>query len=147
MLGPDVVSVMMTSGEKTWLNVGVYIPPTFHKDIYEEAIDGIRKAAAMAETEEAELVVLGDLNVDVRGITNSRMELLQGNFNGQDERRAATIGALSSLGLEDTGRRFRQRDRIGLWTWSQVRQGRRIQLVCDYILTYPTVTISRHHIR
>ena len=68
----------------------------------------------MAEMEEAELLVLGDLNVNLQGITNLRMELLQGNFNGQDEHRAATIGALSSLGLKDTQQQFQQRDPIGL---------------------------------
>ena len=31
--GPDVVSIMMTSGMQLWMIVGVYIPPMTHKDI------------------------------------------------------------------------------------------------------------------
>ena len=88
--------------------VGVYIHPTFKREIYDETLEGLLQAAAVAQGEKVELMILGDINVDLQGITNPRRELLQGNYEGQDERRAATISTLSSLGLEDTGKRFRQ---------------------------------------
>ena len=144
---PDVVSILMTTGRKRWMIVGVYIPPTNKKEIYEETLEGILQAAAVAQGENAELIILGDINVDLRGITNPRMELLQGDYEGQDERRAATISTLSSLGLEDTGKRFLQRKNVGIWTWSQVQQGARVRSVCDYILTSPFVRVLTHRIR
>ena len=127
--------------------VGVYIPPTNKKEIYEETLEGILQAAAVAQGENAELIIFGDINVDLRGITNPRMELLQGDYEGQDERRAATISTLSSLGLEDTGKRFLQRKNVGIWTWSQVRQGTRVRSVCDYILKSPFVRVLTHRIQ
>ena len=63
--GPDVVSIQMTSGLKTWLIVGVYIPPTFKKEIYNATIEDLLKAAAQAQAMGDELVVLGDINVDL----------------------------------------------------------------------------------
>ena len=145
--GPDVVSIRMTSGLKTWLIVGVYIPPTFKKDIYNATIEDLLKAAAQAQAMGDELVVLGDINVDLRRITNARLEVLQGNFDGQDDRRAATVSALSSLGLEDIGIRYLQRQRTGIWTWSQVRQGQWVRSVCDYILASPSLRVRCHRIR
>ena len=145
--GPDVVSIQMTSGLKTWLIVGVYIPPTFKKEIYNATIEDLLKAAAQAQAMGDELVVLGDINVDLQCITNARLQVLQGNFDGQDDRRAATVSALLSLGLEDIGIRYLQRQRTGIWTWSQVRQGRRVRSVCDYILAALSLRIRRHRIR
>ena len=46
-------------------------------------------------------MVLGDLNVDLHGITNMRLDWIQGTIGGQDDWRAATISTLSSHGLED----------------------------------------------
>ena len=145
--GPDVVSIRMTSSLNTWLIVGVYIPPTFKKEIYNATIEDLLKAAAHAQAMEDELVVMGDINVDLRRITNARLEVLQGNFDGQNNRRAATASALSSLGLEDIGTRYLQRQRTGIWTWNQVCQGRWARSVCDYILAAPSLQISRHRIR
>ena len=53
-------------------------------------------------------MVLGDLNVDLHGITNMRLDWIQGTIGGQDDWRAATISTLSSHGLEDMGRWFHQ---------------------------------------
>ena len=145
--GPDVVSIMMTSGNQLWLIVGVYIPPTTHKDIYEATLEDIYKAAAVAQGEGAQLLILGDINVDLHGVTNPRMDLLHGTFEGQDERRASTISTLSSLGVEDVGRRFLQRRSTGIWTWGQVRQGKQIRSVCDYILMDPKAKVLSHRIR
>ena len=51
-------------------------------------------------------MVLGDLNVDLQGITNLRLDWIQGTIGGQDDWRAATISTLSSHGLEAMGRWF-----------------------------------------
>ena len=77
--------------------VGVYIPPTTHKDIYEAALEDIYKAAAVAQGKGAQLVILGNINVDLHGVTNPRMDLLHRTFEGQDECHASTISTLSSL--------------------------------------------------
>ena len=95
---------MMTSGTQLWMIVGVYIPPMTHKDIYEATLEEVYKAAAVEQGEGAQLVILGDINVDLHGITNPRMDLLHGSFEGQDEHRASTISMLSSLEVEDVGR-------------------------------------------
>ena len=95
----------MVEGEGAQLViVGIYIPPTTHKDIYESTLENIYKAAAVVEGEGAQLVILDDINADLHGITNPRMDLLQGTFDGQDGHHASTISMLSSLGVEDVGR-------------------------------------------
>ena len=145
--GPDVVSIMMTSGTQLWMIVGVYIPPTTNKDIYEATLEDIYKAAAVAQGEGAQLMILGDINVDLHGVTNPRMDFLHGTFEGQDECHASTISTLSSLGVEDIGRRFLQRKCTGIWTWWQVRQGKWIRSICDYILMDPKAKVLSHRIR
>ncbi len=145
--GPDVASIALTSGRRKLMLVGVYISPTAEKEVYEATIEGIYKAVALAVEERMELVVMGDINVDLRSITNSRLDILQGVLQLQDDRRSATVGALSSLGLEDTGQRFRQRKRTGILTWSQSRKGKRVRSVCDYVLMEPASPVLTHRIR
>ena len=67
-------------------------------------MEDIYKAAAVAEGEGTRLVTLGDINIDLHGMTNPRMDLLQGTFKGQDGCCASTISMMSSLGVEDVGR-------------------------------------------
>ena len=131
MLGADVVSIMMTSGSQLWMIVGVFIPPTTHKDIYKGTLEDIYEAAAVAQGQGTQLVILGDINVDLHGITNPRMDLLHGTFEGQDERRTSTISTLPSLQVEDIGRQFLQCKLTGIWTWGQVRQGKRFCSACN----------------
>ena len=67
--------------------VWVYISTTTHKDIYKGTLEDIYKEAAVAQGKGAQLVILGDINVDLHGISNPRMDLLHGTFVGQDEHR------------------------------------------------------------
>ena len=146
-LGPDEVSIMMTSGTQLWMIIGVNLPPTTHKDIYEGTLEDIYKVATAAEGEGAQLVILGNINVDLHGITNPRMDLLQGTFEGQDGHHTSTISTMSSLGVEDVGRQFLQHKRTDIWTWGQVCQGKRIHSVCNYILMEPMVQVLSHQIQ
>ena len=47
--GPDVISIMMSSGNKHWMIVEIYIPPTVKKDIWEAMIEDLYKAVAPVE--------------------------------------------------------------------------------------------------
>lgn len=145
--GPNVISILLTSGQRRRLIVGVYISPTARKQVYKATIEDLYKAAAVAEQEQVEMVVLGDINVDLQGFTNSRLDIQQGALQQHDDRRSSMISALSSLGLKDTGKRFLQRQQTGVWTWGQVGRGRRVRSVCDYILMEPSSPVLTHHIR
>ena len=127
--------------------VGVYISPLAVKEVYEAMIEDLYKAAPLAVEERMELVVMGDINADLCKITNSWIDILQGVLQVQDELRSATIGALASLGLEDTGQQFKQSRRTCIWTWGQIRKGQRMRSVCNYVLMEPASPVLTHHIR
>ena len=118
-VGPNVISATLVSGRKRWRMLGVYIPPSEEDGSTLEFV----QRAATAATSRMPLILLGDLNVDLKNI--------QAATGG---RRMETVALVSTLGLIDLNQQFMQRQGIGDWTWSQRREGRRIVSRCDYIL-------------
>ena len=74
---------------------------------------------------ELPLILHGDLNVDLRTAGETATNDTQGE----------KLALLASLGLKDLNQHFCQRRGIGDWTWSMLREGRRLFRRCDYILT------------
>ena len=77
-------------------------------------------------TGNAEVVVLGDLNVNLE--------------SPKDARQAAIVEEISSLGLRDVSKDFRSRSRgrghDPFWfTWRTFREGRPISAKLDYVLS------------
>ena len=71
---------------------------------------------------------LGDLNVD----------LMTAGETATNDTQGEKVAFVASLGLKDLNQHFRQRRGIGDWTWSMLREGRRLYRRCDYILTTDT---------
>ena len=46
-------------------------------------------------------MLLGDLNIDLCGVTNSQLDLLHGIQKAEDGQKASIISTISALGLED----------------------------------------------
>ena len=64
---------------------------------------------------------MGDLNVNMY------------KMNYVVERKEETMALISSLGLIDIQKHFKQKNNLR-WTWKQDRKGKTIQSICDYIL-------------
>jgi hypothetical protein len=113
--GPNVVRVVLVSGEQRWLIMGAYIPPS---ETNASTLDYISEAA---ESYGHPLILLGDLNFDFDNV--------------KDERHAATAGMVASLGVTDTIPHFRQRKWRDTTTWRMPHRDNYIYSRCDYILT------------
>lgn len=114
--GPNVVSFQLASGKRRWCVVGCYIPPTCTTTI-EHVTQAIAQCPAKAE-----LVVAGDLNVDLTDPEGS-------------ERDETIAAAIADEGLEDMSLHFfRRRGKRDGRTWTMARQGRMITSKTDYVL-------------
>ena len=139
---------MLRSGEKSFGLIGTYIKSNARviRD-YETTLAEIQNSARSMTEQNMKYMILGDLNTSLHRVADTRFDLLMGTTSAENARRTAITAALSSLGVEDTGRRFLQRHQTGLWTWSQIRKNKRIRSICDYILVDPRQRILRHRIR
>ena len=118
--GPNVIRAMLVSGRKKWRLVGVYIPPG------EEDGSTLEFAqAAAAISSDLPLILLGDLNADLKYASGQ-----QPNNSSLNEV-AALVASLAAI---DLNQQFVQRGGIGDWTWSMKQEGRRIFSRCNYIL-------------
>ena len=118
---PNVLIFELVTAEVRWFVVGCYIPPSD-----DSALDDIRGAVQHAP-EGCQLLVLGDLNVNLSA--------------GQTERDAAVADFADGEDLVDLSRHFRVRKApgnkgrdIGRWTWRMKREGRVIRSQPDYAL-------------
>ena len=119
--GPNVIRATLVSGKKKWRLVGIYIPPS------EEDGSTLEFAtAAAAVSSNLPLILLGDLNVDLK-----RMMMTETTIT----RKIETAALVASLGISDLNQHFVQRKGVGDWTWSMRREGRSVFSRCDYILT------------
>ena len=123
IFGPNVIAATLISGRKKWRLVGAYIPPSEE----DGSTLGFAQAAA-AISPELPLILLGDLNVD----------LMTAGETATNDTQGEKVAFVASLGLKDLNQHFRQRRGIGDWTWSMLREGRRLYRRCDYILTTDT---------
>ena len=104
--GPNVISFQLVSGRRRWFVVGCYIPPTCNTTIEQVT------QALSHRPDNAELLVVGDLNVDLKDPEGSE----------RDEGIAAALAVedLEDMSTHFCGRRGRRDGR----TWSMVRLGR-----------------------
>lgn len=117
--GPNVIRATLVSGRKKWRIIGAYVPPS---ENYGRTLDFIAAAAAISSR--LPLILLGDLNVNLK----SKDAII-------NERQAETAAVVASLGLQDLNQNFVQRKGIGDWTWHQWKENNHIISRCDYILT------------
>ena len=122
--GPNVIRATPLSGKRKWRIVGIYIPPG-----EEDGSTLEFAAAAVAISSTLPLILLGDLNVDLK-----RMMTTETTNN----RKRETAALVASLGISDLNQHFVQRNGVGDWTWSMRREGSSIFSRCDYILTTNT---------
>jgi hypothetical protein len=114
--GPNVLSCVVASGGKRWKAVGIYIPPS--------EVDGstLRQLDAALKDGPVQILLAGDLNVDI----------ISPRDNAQD---TEIVAALSSYGLDDTGRHFKQRKRYARrWTYQVKTNGIVIKARCDAMM-------------
>jgi exonuclease III len=114
--GPNVISTTLVSGRKKWKVVGAYIPPG------EQDTTTIEFIQAATETT-MPLILLGDLNTDLRGNNNANTLKME------------TEAMVAALGVVNLSSQYKQRKGTGNWTWHQMRQGNHITATCDHILT------------
>jgi exonuclease III len=139
--GPNVVSCEITSGQKQWLLIGAYIPPT---EMTNETVNSIHEAHMRQPL--LPVLLLGDLNVDFR------------STNMNTAREASIAGLVANLGVEDMLSHFKQTKRHKRGdTWKMSRQEQVIHSRCDYIMaedrreflavkiTNPRLFDSDHH--
>jgi hypothetical protein len=113
--GPNVVSFLITTGQRRFFFVGVYIPPA---DM--STLNHIRLARDCFA--DMPMFQMGDLNVNLDDIT-------------PDNRAIEIIALTASLGLEDMASHFRQRAGYHHGdTWHIIRDGQLVLSKCDYIM-------------
>ena len=134
--GPNVIRAILKSGEKRWRIIGAYIPPSEEDGSTLNFIE-----AAAAESMEIPLILLGDLNVDLK-----KMREMGGAT--VNEQHKETVAQVASLGIEDVNQHFRQRKKYGDGSWTN-RRGDEKRLVkrCDYILATNTHNFRNVRIR
>jgi hypothetical protein len=82
--GPNVVSCEVTSGQKRWLVLGAYIPPS---EATNKTVNFVQEAHQRQPR--LPVILLGDLNVDFR------------STNMTSAREASIAGLVANLGVED----------------------------------------------
>jgi hypothetical protein len=114
--GPNVISFLITTGNRQYPVIGMYIPP---KDTTTLAF--ISEASNRFAGQPS--ILMGDINVDFR-------------TNMPSSRDAEIMALLTTLGLlEDMSKHFIQRRRFRHGnTWSMERDGTILQSRCDYIM-------------
>jgi hypothetical protein len=120
--GPNVVSCEVTSGQKRWLVIGAYIPPS---ETSNATVNRVQEAHMRQPL--LPVILLGDLNVDFR------------TTNTTSARDASIAGLVANLGVEDMLNHFKQakKHRHGD-TWRMTRmtgqEQQTVQSRCDYIM-------------
>ena len=116
--GPNVIGFQLATGARRWYIVGVYLAPedTTTMERVSEAIQSKPRGA--------ELLVVGDFNVDLASPEGDRRE-------------EYIATSLATEGLEDIARHFLPRE--SRWcrerrTWGVIRKGREVRSQTDYIL-------------
>jgi hypothetical protein len=99
--GPNVIRTTLASGRKS----GELFVPMF-QPVDHNTLSCIQAATSISS--DLPLILLGDLNVDLR----KQMD----EYNDNDKKRE-TITLVASLGIEDLSRHFMQRKGWGDWTW------------------------------
>jgi hypothetical protein len=115
--GPNVIRTTLVSGKRRWTMLGAYIPPS---ELDNSTINYIQLATQYEPNHE--LILLGDLNVNINNMTRS------------NPRHDDTVALIASLGLIDPRQHFRLKNNTK-WTWHQYRTNRYVTSECDYILT------------
>jgi len=120
--GPNIVTFQLTTGDKRFYVIGIYVPPDCSK-----GVDDLR-GAWDACPQGCKPIVLGDFNI---------------NFGfSRDEWEEIIVDLLDEINLIDLSRRFRLRTprrastRARL-TWSQKHRGMRYYTQPDYIMARP----------
>ncbi len=140
--GPNVIACTWVSGSIRRRLIGVYIPPSEFNGATLNYL-----SEALEETD-VPVIVMGDLNANVRMTGEARRTgPLYGDGGPGERRQAEILGALSSFNLHDVGRGFRQKPTVGTWTWAMWREGKRIRSTLDYVLADGKTQFTRHRVR
>lgn len=141
----NVLACTITSGDNKWRLIGAYIPPS---EADGSTLDALTTAAS--ETPFS-ILVLGDFNANLGESTAAQQ---RGPVTGDvstEPRSAAVMAMVSSLGLRDAGKDYRQRKRTGTWTWAMDRMVNssliRVRSMVDYILVQGRQRLARHRVR
>jgi hypothetical protein len=134
--GHNVISTQLVTGRKRWLLIGGYIPPS---ETNNTTIQNISMAARDAEKYNIPILFMGDLNIN--------LNLNDDNWNQYNERQLATWTLMTQLQLHDLGKKYKQPQGRGEWTWSQRRNGRLICKKLDYALVTNVKDYKYHKIK
>ena len=115
--GTNVIKCALVFGASRKTIVGVYIPPS------EEDMSTIQYLdEALTNVDLRETIIMGDLNINYE--------------KPKDERSDRIAEALKSLELANLRKCFKWKSsKPYTWTWRMHREGRRVQSICDYILS------------
>ena len=127
MHGPNVILVVIVSGNLWYGVVGAYVPPT-------DTTTSVHIATALARFPSRKVILVGDLNLDLDSLETDRdMEIAD---------------ILATSGLLDMHRHFKSAGRCRRpATWHQKREGKVVKSRPDYFLCSDRRIIRRYGIR
>ena len=115
--GTNVIKCTLVYGASRRTVVGVYIPPSEENMSMIQCLD-----EALTNVDLRTTIIMGDLNINYA--------------NPKDERSDRIAEALESLDLVNIRKCFKWKSsKPYTWTWRMYREGRRVQSICDYILS------------
>ena len=140
--GPNVIACTWVSGMTRRRLIGVYIPPSeFNGATLNYLSEALEEATVP-------VIVMGDLNANARETGQAGLRgPLYGEGGPGERRQAEILSVLSSFHLADVGRGFRQKPKVGTWTWGMWRGDTRIRSTLDYVLSDGSTRFTRHRVR
>ena len=106
----------MHGGQRTTI-VGIYIPPS---ETDSSTINELDKA--MKNEDPDKCIILGDFNMNYKTLSKKRyFEIIE---------------TLETYCMNDISKRFKCRKKKPYrWTWQQIREGKKIRTICNYIFS------------
>ena len=117
--GPNVLAFRLVTGGKDFYCVGCYIPPS-EED--QSTLENVRRAQQQCP-EKFELLLFGDLNIDLDAPRDTREEIIAEQCDFWK------LTCMTTMFKQRRTRRVK-----GRWTWRQQRLGRWVSTKPDYLL-------------
>ena len=115
--GDNVIKAMIIHGGQRTTIVGIYIPPS---ETDSSTINELDKA--MKNEDPDKCIILGDFNMNYKTPSKKR------DFE--------IIETLETYCMNDISKRFKcRKKKPHRWTWQQIREGKKIRAICDYIFS------------
>ena len=115
--GENIIKATLIHGGKRTVIIGIYIPPS---EVNWETMMNLDKA--LKNEDSRKCIILGDLNVNLRSPSKEK------DFEINE--------TLELYGMKDVSKMFKsRRNKPHRWTWQQIREGKKVRAICDYIFS------------